>query len=399
MKTTLTLLLALASFCMQSQTLTWVDQLGGTLENVVNTMATDASGNVYTAGRFEGTMDADPGPGTLILTSVGGLDMFVTEVNSSGSLVWARQINGLNSSVYGDELFSIAVGASGSVYLTGRFSGTVDFDPGSGIFNLITLPSSEFCNPHKDIFILKLNPSGDFVWAEQVGGNGYDKVYAIALGSNESVHILGAYATLSGEPVDMDPGPGTYFLDSSFGASDFVLKLNADGTFVWAGLFSSNGGGGGQCGVRSTDIYPSSISVDGSDNLYVTGRLNGSADADPGPGTYTLAAVGGSNGFVFKWNSSGNFVWARQLTGAYCNVNDAAIDASGNVYTTGFFTGTVDFDPGTVTRNLKAPGSPGTSEIFVWKLNSSGNYMWAGQMGGNGTEEGSAIDLDGNNNI
>ena len=53
-------------------------------------MAVDSSGNVYTTGAFQGTVDFDPGAGTTNLTSIGGYDVFVSKLDSSGDLVWAR---------------------------------------------------------------------------------------------------------------------------------------------------------------------------------------------------------------------------------------------------------------------------------------------------------------------
>src|SRR5258705_4310265 len=141
----------------KSQTLSWAKQLGGIANDEGYSIAVDASGNVYTTGYFTGTVDFDPGPGTTNLTAIGLEDAFVLKMNAVGNIVWAKQFGG-SSSDFGR---SIAVDASGNVYTTGGFNGTVDFDPGPAIVNLSSAGGW-------DIFISKLNASGNFVWVKQL---------------------------------------------------------------------------------------------------------------------------------------------------------------------------------------------------------------------------------------
>jgi hypothetical protein len=113
-------------------------------------IAVDSSGNVYTTGYFQGTVDFDPGAGTSNLTSAGGADVFVSKLDSSGALVWAKSFGGASA----DRGQSIAVDSSGNVYTIGYFAGTVDFDPGTGTSNLTSAGSG-------DVFVLKLTSSGE----------------------------------------------------------------------------------------------------------------------------------------------------------------------------------------------------------------------------------------------
>ena len=140
----------------RSQTLSWARQIGGTLNDEGYAVAVDASGNVYTTGYFNGTVDFDPGPGTANLTSNGAEDIFITKMNASGNIVWAKNMGGATAE-YGR---SIAVDASGNIYCTGSFTGTGDFDPGPSTYNLTSAGSS-------DIFICKLSSSGDLLWAQR----------------------------------------------------------------------------------------------------------------------------------------------------------------------------------------------------------------------------------------
>ena len=138
-----------------AQNYAWAKSMGGTIFDVGRGIAVDTAGNVYTTGGFQETVDFDPGIGIVNLTSAGGYDIFISKLDVLGNLVWTKNLGG-TSDDYGQ---SIAVDYSGNVYTTGYFSGTVDFDPGAGIFNLTSVGSI-------DIFVSKLDASGNFVWAK-----------------------------------------------------------------------------------------------------------------------------------------------------------------------------------------------------------------------------------------
>ena len=126
-----------------------------------------------------------------------------------------------------------------------------------------------------------------------------------------------------------------------------------------------------------------SVAVDAFGNVYTTGFFDSTADFDPGPGTAYLTAEKFGNWFVSKLDAAGNFVWAKQVGGTHDDVisYSIALDVAGNIYTTGYFSGTVDFDPGAGTTNLTTPAFD--LHIFVSKLDAYGNFVWAKNMGGN----------------
>ncbi|MBK8619436.1 MAG: SBBP repeat-containing protein [Anaerolineales bacterium] len=99
------------------------------------------------------------------------------------------------------------------------------------------------------------------------------------------------------------------------------------------------------------------------------------ADFDPSPDTAYLTSAGQQDIFISKLDSNGNYVWAKSMGGTdYDYANGISVDSSGNVYTTGTFLNTVDFDPGPNDANLS---SVGWNDIFISKLDGSGNYVWA----------------------
>lgn len=333
----------------------------------------DAAGNVYAAGRFTGTVDFDPGAGVVNHTSAGSEDAFITKMDLSGNLIWAKRVGGTQ----GDYIFGNAVDGTGNVYLTGSFAGTVDFDPGPGVFNL-TAPGGFI----DDIFILKLDPDGNFLWAKRIGASGLDFGHSIAVGPT------GVVTTGSFEgTVDFDPGAGTASLVAPAGQDEiFILKLDASGNYVWAKRMGGSNGDFGR-----------SIALDASESVYSTGFFRGTADFDPGPATFNLTDAGNSDIFVSKLDASGNFVWAKRMGGTNSDGGyGIKVDIGGNVYTTGDFHGTADFDPGAGTSNLV---SAGFNDSFVSKLDAFGNFVWAKRIGGNSDDEGSSLGLDGGGNV
>ena len=361
----------------------WAVQMGapsaGTNYDYGFGIAVDGAGNVYTTGQFAGTADFDPGTGTYNLTSAGGLDIFVSKLNSSGAFVWAKSMGGQAA----DGASSIAVDLNGNVYTTGSFNETVDFDPGSGVYNLIN--PTMWGSP--DIFVSKLDASGNFVWAERFGGtsNTPDYGFSIAVDGSGNVYTTGSF----GDTCDFDPGTGIYNLNSAGGTEMFVSKLDASGNFVWAD----------QIGVTGTCIG-ASLALDGNgNNIYTTGQFSGTVDFDPGLGIFNMISGGLYGAFVQKIDASGNFILAKQLDGTgidWEKGNSIKVDVAGNIYTTGYFWGTTDFDPGTGTYNLT---SAGYGDIFISQLDSLGNFVCAGQMGGTDPDVGNSIALDGSGNI
>ncbi|MFI5219763.1 MAG: T9SS type A sorting domain-containing protein [Bacteroidia bacterium] len=355
----------------------WAVAMGGIDYDDGTSIITDASGNVYTIGYFEGTVDFDPGVGIFNLTSVSGT-VFVSKLDSSGNFVWAKAMGGTSSAYCSSIVLDTAV--SGNIYITGLFFWTVDFDPGAGIFNLTAAGASGY----SDIFISKLDSSGNFLWAKRMGGAGgsNDAGQSIALdpSGNGDVYTTGYFIGT----VDFDPGPATFNLS---GSGCFISKLDASSNFVWA---KAMGGSSGNY-----------IALDpaGSGAVYTTGNFNGSVDFDPGTGVFNLTSAGNADIFISKLDNSGNFVWAKKMGGTNSDVGySIALDlaVSGDVYTTGTFEGTADFDPNAGVFNLT---SAGYRDIFISKLDSSGNFVWAKRIGGTSFDDVLSIALDASGNV
>jgi len=349
----------------------WAKSMGGTIDDRGTSIVVDASGNVYTSGYFQGIADFDPGAGTSNLTSTGSWDIFILKLDAAGNFLWAKNMGG----IIGDRGNSMAVDGSGNVYTTGLFQGTGDFDPGAGTSNLTS--AGDY-----DIFISKLNASGNFLWAKSMGGTSFEGGYSIAVDGSGNVYTTGFFQGT----VDIDPGAGTSNFTSAGSYDIFISKLDTAGNFLWAKSMGA-----------TIDDRGYSIAVDGSANVYTTGLFHGTVDFDPGAGTNNLTSAGSEDIFISKLDAAGNFLWAKSMGGTSTDISTAiAVDGSGNIYTTGYFYGTADFDPGAGTSNLT---SVGNYDIFISKLDAAGNFLWAKSMGGTIGDRGYSIAVDGSGNV
>jgi hypothetical protein len=345
-----------------SEEVLWVYGTGGPAQDSHCGILLDASDHLYTCGEFSGTMDFDPGPGTFELTASGTQDMFITKMDRDGRLLWVRQFGGTGGT--GGTLRTLGSDADGNLYVAGGFTGTTDFDPGPGTFNLTAAEGSRF--------ILKLDPAGGFIWVRQIGYS----PWTLSAGPS-GVRVAGEFFGT----VDLDPGPGTFELTSVGEGDGFVVGLDSAGTFVW----------GGQIAGQQGEEFLFRMVAEPGGGTYIVGQGGyGPVDFDPGPGVQILDA----GGFVLKLDSAGNFVWVRPITsgGGGSRAYGAVVDAAGHVHASGYFTGTVDFDPGPGTFMLTSV--PSFQDGFITEFDSAGSFIRAAQIGGDGPQYVMAIATD-----
>lgn len=343
--------------------LRWAHQLGVGHAH----LALDAGNNVYVTGILRGSQTFD---GTT-LTSQGETDVFLTKLNSAGDFLWATRFGSvLNTPTTqtNEAGTGVAVDAAGNVFTTGA------------LYN-------ELSNGGQRMFVSRHDTNGNLAWLKTAsssqgsGSMGRD----VAVSATGAAWVTGYY----GGTVDFNPGPGTFNLTSqklkaSPTIDAFVLKLDASGNFAWAGSMGGNGGDGD---------YGSGIAVDGAGDVLVTGYYApGSNDFNPGSAKLSLPNAGGLDVFVVKLNANGGLVWGRSMGGPGWDFSSGvAVDSAGSVYTTGGFSASADFNPGSSTYNLT---SAGFYDIFVSQLTSAANFAWAAGMGATRDDFGYGIGVD-----
>lgn len=284
---------------------------------------------------------------------------------------WARQVGGLND----DAGVKVAVDGNGNVYTVGTFRNTVDFDPGPG-------SASMSSSGNQDVFILKTDSMGNFIWAGKIGGPYSEYVNAIVMDEQGFFYLTGFF---SGS-VDFDAGAGSFLL-SSTGVADndaYVAKYDTAGQFVWAKRIGG-----------TLNDYGYGLSIDGNQHLLITGSFRGAVDFDPNAGISNLTSFGDYDVFIAQWDTAGNANWTRQSGGPGIDHGfSIATDQVGNVYTTGVFAGTGDFDPGTNVFAMTVAGSASDQDVFLSKLDPNGNFIWAKRFGGLNYDNAASIAVD-----
>lgn len=378
MKNTLCLFLVsiFTSHISSAQTFEWAKKMGGTFHDQGESVVVDDSCNVYSTGGFYGPADFDPNSGVYTLGQNGGnSQIYVQKMDPNGNLVWAVSMGG----GYQDIGYSITVDNSGDIYVTGLFLGTVDFDPDPNVvFNLTSTGGPN----HYNTFIVKLTPGGQLIWAKRFAAN-----YPVTIRTDAAGNVYTA-GNFTGT-VNFNPGIGTPAIHTTTGYIPFVQKLLPNGAFDWVQVFGS------PCIANHMDLDPTG-------NILLTGYFSGTLNFITGVGTANLSAISSwpdSDAFVVKLDPNGGYLWAKGLGGVNASTEGIGItsDNAGNVFSTGRFRGTVDFDPNAGSSSLTAAGT--SWDVYVHKLDPAGNLLAAKRFGGGGSDLGESIDVDASNNV
>ena len=307
-------------------TVQWTRKIGTSRYDYANGIAADSSGNIYIAGATRGDIGG---------SNQGEIDAFLVRYNSSGTVQWTRQIGTSGK----DYAYAIAVDGSGNSYITGGTWGGLGRPNPGGL----------------DAFIVKYDSGGAVQWSRQIGSAGHDLTSSIAVDASGNSYIAGYTEGNLGGP-------------NQGGSDAFIVKYNSAGTVQWMRQIGSSG----------TDDAEG-ITVDGSGNIYITGRTYGDL-AGPNQGA--------GDAFIVKYDSGGTLQWIRQMGTANSDlVSDIAVDGSGNSYITGYTYG-----------DLGGP-SHGDWDAFIVTYDSGGTVQWSRQIGTGESDFAYGIAVDGSGNI
>jgi len=357
-----------------SGSIEWVRHIGPG-RSIGNSLALDADGNVYITGYFQDSIHIDPAtPASYLKTgrsnSISNRDVFIAKLTPGGNHVWVKRLGGSGT----NEGNAIKVSTSGNIYLAGTFT-----SGGAGVSydgnTIIALNG-------KDMFICKLDAAtGNMQWAKSVGGNGDETVKSLAIDNQENILITGAYKN----EADFNPDPGvTNNLPAPpFSQNDiFVLKLNKEGIYQWAKAWGNTGG---------TAEVGNAVALDKHRNVYITGQYIGTnVDFDPDPAATFLLTSKSNDIFVSKLDENGVFQWAKSYGSDEVLDEGTGIstDTAGNVYVTGVFLLTTDFNPGGSKGQVS---SIGNRDVFVLKLAGNGDFHWVKSVKGSGWDAAGGI--------
>jgi hypothetical protein len=332
----------------------WAKSFGGSQEDVPNEIVLDLAGNVYLTGIFAGTADFDPNAGVSNLTSVGMNDVFILKVTAAGELDWVKSIGGTEN----DEGNAIDIDDyDGTVFVTGSFRTTIDFDPGAGVQNATSLGGS-------DIFMLKLSPTGGYVTSKTIGSISADRSRDIVIDVTTGAQFMtGSF----GGTADFDPGAGVVQLPG--GNDIFVLKLDVTNDFV----FAKEMGGIAVDEGRNIDIDPNGF-------IYVNGSFISTCNFDPNGGVTNVTSNGSDDVFVVQLTPAGDLNWVKTFGSVGTeDFMDMDVTSFGDIYITGDMAGDMDANPDAVLTNTLT--KLGAEDTYIVSLASDGQFNWATSYG------------------
>jgi uncharacterized repeat protein (TIGR01451 family) len=427
------LVLVLQTTLLKAQlTYSGVNQIGGNAGQGGKAVSIDPFNNMVVAGSTFSNTEFSDASGTQTTIGIGEYDIYAEKLDPGGNILWAKQLGGAGL----DLLESVTTDLLGNIYLAGFFNDTIRLE---GVDTLQT------DTDNWDIFLIKLDPNGQPLWAHSFGGALKDEAHAVATDQQGNVYLTGFYR----DTIDFDPGPGVFTMagNSSGTETMFILKLNPDGNFTWVKHMTSGTNHGLSVGktllVKNGHLYAGgyfsgkvdfnpnagvmeftsqfddgfvqkfnmfggliwtmpvagnlservlAITVDDQDNVISTGYFSGSIDLDPGVGTTSFTSAGNHDVFFQKVNASGQFIFGKKVGGTTQDQGwGITTDKAGNVYTIGLFGATVDFDPGAMTQNRTANGF---SDAFVLKLDKNGNFANVASWGASQSDFGYGITLN-----
>jgi hypothetical protein len=333
----------LARYYIGTGSLSWSLRAGSTLSDESLAITVDPSGSVLLTGYVNGnatfSSDRNASPRTVNLQVDGGYrDTFVAKYTSDGIVQWAKQ-PGIGR---GDDFGAgIAVDGSGNIFVAGAFSHNFTFY--STPFSYFTMLSTSTPTGlgNTNMFIVKLNSSGNFLWANRAGGTSLDSGSDLVVDGHGNAYVTGSYYSSSGitffRNLNHTSTP-VITLGYSGSGDSFLVKYTPGGGVAWARMLQGTG-----------NDYASAITRDTDNNVYVAGHFTGhitfSSAGTSAPTVLVAENAADRDAFIVKYNPAGSVLWARKSTGTASTRNqDIAAGPRGAVFFTGYAAGAVGHD-------------------------------------------------------
>jgi hypothetical protein len=347
----------------------WAQSTGSVSNDYGNAVCTDADGNVYMTGTFQGA-SITFGPFTLYNTSEGFLDFFVVKFDVQGNVIWAISDGGAAD----DFAYGICVDPSDNVFITGYFNSP------SLVIGTSVLANVQTAVNAPEVFVAKYGSNGQAIWgrcSDAGPTQNYARAYGIGSDASGNVYVTGHYGYDASVNFDGITLP-------SYGALDmFLVKYDTDGNVLWA---ERMGG--------SDSDYIQAVHVEPSGNIHITGAFINSANF--GGITLNSTNTAYQEIFVAKYDSSGNSIWANYAlvpyAGNYASGTGIAADGDGNVYISGYYQYSISFGEDTLSN-------AGNFGIFIAKYASNGTPLWGRSPGGTATDKSSGLCIEPDGNV
>lgn len=316
----------------------------------------DGDDFVYITGSFSGFALFETGgvPGSFNRSATGGSDIFLLKYSAATLLYQWDYVAGGASDESGH---GVAVDANGDVFLTGGYNGTVDFD-GAGALAALT------SNGGEDMFLAKIDDAtGNILYRHSFGSTNNDRGQTVDCTSGTNLYVGGYFNGL----MDIDP-VGVQNIAPILGQDGFVIRFSDAGTLGLLNSVVIAGNGTNEVGL---------VKVSKADLPYVTANFEQTVSLG---GVVTRTSNGSVDGLVMQYPvdlSTPN--WATVVGGTGIDaVFGMTLDVCGNVFITGSYQGTVDFNPGAAASNLTGPTGVNSGYYVAKYLEGTGSFILAG---------------------
>jgi len=257
---------------------------------IINALKIDAEGNLWCGGSFGETVDIDPGEEVFILESPGSVSCFLVKSDPQGNFITALSYGGVEDIAIENLVFN----SLGSMLVTGNYTNNADFDPGPEAYTLNAVGLN-------DCYVLSLDKDGIFNWVANVSGESNESGLDIAVDGYNNVYVTGYFYGI----IDVDPGEGSFQMQSAGESNGFMLKLDNEGNFIWAKQLRSLHSIAGNCLL---------ILDDGS--ILESGFYFFNTDFDPDKPLFILQVSGWNEMFIRKLHN-GLTVGIPEITSSY----------------------------------------------------------------------------------
>ena len=347
-----------------------VDSLRLSDQNSATGISIDNDGNKIVTGHFRSIIDVDPSSNIFELFPFpdGWVDIYLVKYDSLNNLIWAKRIGGQSR----DYSRSVHVDNTGNIFLTGEYTGTVDFDPSPNVSSLTSVSGTE------DGFLAKYNSNGEFEWVRSFGSTGYDSGRCITTDTNGNVIVAGNFV----DSTNLNPlFPASYSL--GHGLNDvFLAKYDQFGNHIWSNVIG---------GLSNDEI--SGLKITPGGNLILAGTFSGLVDFDPSANIYSLSSTNQSSFLANFSAATGAFIWVKPIGGLISGID---ISSNEKIAVSGYFTGVVDLDP---SASSFVYSSLGQFDGYIANYDTIGNLTWACRFGGTGNDKPLSVDYDFNDNV
>lgn len=350
----ITLVFAFCTLTLHAQYLAEGRYLHRTGSSNTYTITTDLDGNILVGGQVLAPTDFNPGDPLAAVQVLGTQDSYLCKLDPTGAFLWVAVFSGNESQV--DWLQDAITDAAGNIYAVGCFGNATDFDPGPGVVQVN--------GGTQDGYLVKLSPAGELIWVKDIGAGGTDGLFGVDMNAAGDIIVSGY--------VDYDAtiDNNTFALNNTV-RGGLVASFQPDGTFNWARVLP---------GGDSRNVTDVCVAPDGG--IHGGGIFSGTLDLDPGPDPFPVVATGNADGFYFKLDATGNFLWGGRFGGTledWCY--DVDVDADGATYLAGHFRDAATIGYGT---DVLAFNAGTASDALIARIDPDGTPAWVHGIPGNG---------------